>query len=160
MLSHRDFVKRSTGREWVWGVTDFYEAVRVVFGVTGTVVVAGVAILILSAPFAFAWYALHEGRPALIVWSLLAAISWYLARPNFAFIDVLARAAFLGVAAFLSRSGDNLHLIGGGLIVGLFLVGALTKFVVMQLMQSRLRRSPRAFERLVAAELFVFERRT
>jgi hypothetical protein len=160
MLSHREFVKRSTGREWVWGVTDFYEAVRVVFGVTGTVVLVGVAILILSAPFAFAWHALQLGRPALIVWSLLAAISWYLARPNFAFIDVLARAACLGVAAFLARSGDNLHLIGGGLIVGLFLLGALTKFAVMQWMQFRLRRSPQAFERLVAAELFVFERRT
>ena len=41
-----------------------------------------------------------------------------------------------------------------------FLLGALTKVVVMQMMQFRLRRSPEAFERLVAADLFVFERRT
>ncbi|HXA19207.1 MAG TPA: hypothetical protein VN380_19615 [Thermoanaerobaculia bacterium] len=159
MPSHADFVDMSTDRQWVWGVRDFYQAVRVVFGRMGTVAVTSVAGIILLAPVAFAWTAVHQGRPALVVWSVLSAISWYLARPNFGFLDVFARAVCLGVASLLARSGGKLHLAGGSLVVIVFLLGALTKVVVMQVMQSRLRRSREAFERLVAADLFVFERR-
>ncbi len=160
MPSHADFVDMSSDRQWVWGVRDFYQAVRVVFGRIGTVAVTCVATVILLAPVAFAWNAVQQGRPALIVWSVLSAISWYLARPNFAFIDVFARAVCLGIAFLLERSGGNLHLIGGTLVVIVFLLGALTKYVVMQVMQVRLRQSLAAFERLVASDLFLFERRT
>lgn len=160
MPSHHDFVEMSTDRQWVWGVTDFYQAMRVVFGRIGIVVAASIAVALLLAPVAFAWTAVQQGRPALIVWSVLAAISWYLARPDFGFADVIVRAICLGAAALLARSGGDLHLIGGGMVIAVFLLGALTKFVVMQMMQSRLRRSPEAFERLVAADLFLFERRT
>ncbi len=149
----------STDRQWVWGVRDFYQAVRVVFGRIGTVSIASIAGIILLAPLAFAWIAVQQGRPALVVWSVLSAISWYLARPNFGFLDVLSRAVCLGIASLLARSGGKLHLVGGTIVVVVFLLGALTKVVVMQVMQFRLRRSPEAFERLVAADQFVFERR-
>jgi len=160
MPSHADFVDMSTDRQWVWGVRDFYQSVRVVFGRIGTVAVTSIAGIILLAPVAFAWIAVQQGRPALIVWSVLSAISWYLARPNFGFLDVLPRAVCLGIASLLSSSGDKRHLIGGTLVVIVFVFGALTKYVAMQMMQFRLRRSAAAFERLVAADQFVFERRT
>lgn len=160
MPSHADFVDMSSDRQWVWGVRDFYQAVRVVFGRIGTVAVTSIAGIILLAPVAFAWDAVHQGRPTLVIWSVLSAISWYLARPNFAFLDVFARAVCLGIASLLARSGGKLHLVGGTLVVIVFLLGALTKVVVMQMMQFRLRRSREAFERLVASDLFVFEQRT
>lgn len=160
MPTHADFVDMSSDRQWVWGVRDFYQAVGVVFGRTGTVLVTCVAGIILIAPVVFAWVAVQQGRPALVIWSVLSAISWYLARPNFGFLDVLSRAVCLGIASLLARSGGKLHLVGGSLVVIVFLLGALTKVVVMQVMQFRLRRSPAAFERLVASDLFVFERRT
>jgi len=160
MPSHKEFVEISTDRQWVWGVTDYHQAVAVVFGRIGSVVVAGIACLLLLAPVVFAWMALREGRPALIVWSVLAAISWYLARPNFGFIDVFLRVICLGVATLLARSGGKLHLIGGIMMMAVFFLGALTKYVVMQLMQLRLRRSAEAFDRLVSADLFLLERRS
>jgi hypothetical protein len=160
MASHAEFVKISTDRQWVWGVRDYNQAVAAVFGRTGTAVVAGIAVVLLCAPLVFAWIAVQQGRPALIVWSVLAAVSWYTARPNFGFIDIVVRASCLGVAAFLARTGGDLHLVGGGMVVVIFLLAALTKFLVMQRMQSRLRRSAAAFDRLVAADLFLSERRT
>jgi hypothetical protein len=159
MPSHADFVDMSTDRQWVWGVRDFYQAVRVVFGRIGTVVVTSIAGIILLAPVAFAWNAIRQGHPALVVWSVLSAISWYLARPNFGFLDVFPRVVCLGIASLLARSGGKLHLVGGSLVVIVFLLGSLTKYVAMQMMQFRLRRSREAFERLIAADLFVSERR-
>jgi hypothetical protein len=159
MPSHADFVAMSTDRQWVWGVTDFYQAVGAVFGRIGTVVVTSIAVIILLAPVAFAWIAMQQGRPALVLWSVLAAISWYLARPNFGFLDAFGRLVCLGIASLLARSGGKLHLEGGIVVVVVFFLGVLTKVVTMQLMQLRLRRSRAAFERLVAANLYVFERR-
>jgi len=149
----------STDRQWVWGVRDFYQAVSVVFGRIGTVAVTSIAVIILLAPVAFAWIVIRQGHPALVVWPVLSAISWYLARPNFGFLDLFPRAVCLGIASLLARSGGKLHIAGGALVVIVFLLGALTKVVVMQMMQFRLRRSRAAFERLVAADLFLSERR-
>lgn len=159
MPSHADFVDMSTDRQWVWGVRDFYQAVSVVFGRIGTVAVTSIAVIILLAPVAFAWIVIRQGHPALVVWPVLSAISWYLARPNFGFLDLFPRAVCLGIASLLARSGGKLHIAGGALVVIVFLLGALTKVVVMQMMQFRLRRSRAAFERLVAADLFLSERR-
>ena len=69
MPSHADFLDMSTDRQWVWGVRDFYQSVRVVYGRIGTVAVTSIAGVILLAPVAFAWNAVQQGRPALVVWA-------------------------------------------------------------------------------------------